>query len=238
MSLALLSLLAVVSVGPARAEVYVVLDPDGGATVARIAASGGFHEGRIWRTTGDAASPRLVLNAAGDLHGDGRPDIAVDPLTGMPRAVWALKADQGYDIATSFFDGQTWSVPTLVHAPSPVDDVDPRIAFRADGLAVVTWWTKGPTPAVRMAYLQGDGRWIEAGVISSSGERAKRPVIRQEGNLTIIAYRTPREVRIRTFRFSSAQFGDGPTPFPHDGGGDDSPPDGGIPAPTPPDLTP
>src|SRR5262249_18758547 len=151
----------------------------------------------------------------------GRPDIAVNPLTQLPRAVWSRRDGSDLDIVTSAFDGTTWSTPMFIHIADDADDLDPRIAFRSDGVAVVTWWQNGSTPTVRMAYLAPDGRWSEAGVIPPAGVKARTPEVRQEGLLTIVAYNTPRRVGIATFNIVVPVFADGPTPFPRDNGGPD-----------------
>jgi hypothetical protein len=217
--LATLTLAAVATAPLAFGEVYAELGPDGSFVGTHIVVDRGNHTDRVWRPTGLAPASSLVLNPDGDVRGDGRPDIAVSPVTHLPRAVWAQRNSSGYDIATSQFNGYIWSAPVLVHLGNHVNDVDPRITFRADGVAIVTWWVKGISPTVRMAYATPDGAWHDAGVISAAGTKAKRPEIRQEGSLTIIAYRTPENIGIVTLNIVIPTFADGPTPFPRSGDG-------------------
>lgn len=217
-ALTILSLAAAATTGAARAEVYAELDPNGVVIGAHVPPGRTLQPHRVWETTGAAESRSHVLNPEGAMRGDGRPAIAISPATGMPRAVWARREGGHFDIATSSFDGRAWSAPTLIHPPNDVDDVDPEIVIRSDGVVIVSWWQTGPAPAVRMSYSPSEGRWRDAGVISAPGEKAKRPAVRQEGSLTIVAYRTPRDIKIVTFTIVASSFGDGPTPFPRSGG--------------------
>ena len=217
--LAALSLVAVAAVPVAFGEVYAELGADGRFVATHVVVERGSNAGRVWHPVGVAPASSLILNADGDLRGDGRPDVAVNPISHLPRAVWAQRNGSNYDIATSQFDGNVWSSPILVHLGNTVDDLDPRLAFRADGVAVVTWWVRGSSPVVRMAYATPDGLWHDAGVVSTAGTRAKRPEIRQEGSLTIIAYRTPQNIGIVTLNIVIPTFADGPTPFPLTEGG-------------------
>ena len=216
-----------VCTGAAWAEVYADLGPDGAfagmrTTVARGAGS------RIWEPVGAAEHAGLVLNPDGDARGDGRPDFATDPVSGFPRAVWAMREGTDHEIVTSIFDGESWSDPVKVFTAPGADDLDPRIVFRPDGVAIVTWWQKGPS-VVRAVWAGRDGTWRGGDVISAAGVRARKPAVRQEGLLTIVAYRTPRDIGIATFSLTvvSPRFGDGPTPFPPDefGGGGAAPGD-------------
>ena len=224
--LAVFSMIALGSGPAARGEVYADVSPDG-SVATRIDAPAG-RDSQVWRPTGAAPAWAYVLNPDGDGRGDGRPDVASSPLTHLPRAVWAQRRGSNFDIATSVFDGRSWSTPTLIHLPNDFDDLDPRIAFRADGVAVVTWWQKSASPVVRLAFATPGGRWVDAGVVSPEGVRARRPEIRQEGTLTILAFRTARNIGIVTMNIVLPEFGDGPTPFPRDGGNpsgeDGSPP--------------
>ena len=200
----------------AWAEVYAELGPDGtyvGMTTAVARGAGA----RIWEPVGAAERTGLVLNPDGDARGDGRPDFATDPLTGFPRAVWAMREGPDFEIVTSAFDGESWSEPVKVFTAPGADDLDPRIVFRPDGLTVVVWWQKGPA-VVRAVWAARDGVWRGGDVISSAGVRARKPALRQEGLMTIVAYRTPRDIGIVTLSLSvvSPRFGDGPTPFPPD----------------------
>ena len=224
---AILACGALLGAPAARSEVYAEVNAAGSFVGMHTVVLQGAEE-RIWKPLGAAERSSYVLNPEGDGRGDGRPDFAVDPQTGLPRAVWAAKTGSDFDILTSAFDGVAWSDPVRIQALPGADDLDPRIVFRRDGFAIVTWWQKGPAPVVRMAFMTPDGDWIGGGVVSAAGVRAKKPVMRQEGMLTIVAYRTPKEIGIVTFvaGMVSPGFGDGPTPFPRDenGGSDNGSP--------------
>jgi len=213
--------------GISRAEVWVELDGSGLVVATHVPSS--KNTVRVWRATGEAPTRAQVLNVEGALRGDGRPDIAIDPLSGLPRAVWSMRSGSGFDIVTSTFDGRAWSEPMSLSASFRVDDLDPRLAFRADGVAVVVWWTNTTPSAVHMGYLTPAGRWVDRGVVSAASRWAKQPSVRQVGDLTIIAYRAPGPIQIQPLRIVLPDFGDGPTPFPRDDnhsgpGGDDEPP--------------
>jgi hypothetical protein len=226
-TLSIAAALALGVTGLSQAEVWVELDGSGRVVATHVPSS--KNTVRVWRATGEAPTRAQVLNVDGALRGDGRPDIAVDPLTGLPRAVWSMRSGSGFDIVTSTFNGRAWTEPMPLSASVRVDDLDPRLSFRADGVAVVVWWTSTATPAVHMGYLTPAGRWVDQGVVSAPLQRAKRPAVHHLGEQTIIAYWTPGQILIQPVRIVLPVFGDGPTPFPRDDnhsgpGGDDEPP--------------
>ena len=230
-SLLALSLIALGSVQYARSEVYAVLDASGQFVETRISPARGAMRGGIWEPTGAAATGALVLNPNGDLRGDGRPDIALNPVTGLPRAVWESRRGTHFDIVTSEFDGHRWLNPAPVAFSAGGDCLAPKIAFTPQGVALVVWWVKGASPTVRMAISShSHPTWTDLGIQSDQGERASEPAISQEGSLTIIAYRTPRGIRIQTRTITSPEFGDGPAPFPYQPPGPGTPPSG-VPVP-------
>lgn len=223
---------ALAASAPARAEVFAHVDRDGRFVSVRTVV-GRNVESRLWEPVGAAERSGFVLNPNGDLRGDGRPDIAVNPATNLPTAVWAKRFGRDFEIVSSTFDGVSWSAPITVRVNSAVDDLDPKIVFRRDGYAIVTWWQRSTNPVVRMALLIPEGVWYDGGVISAPGVGARLPSVRQEGMMTIVAYRTARDIGIVTFVAGqiNSDFGDGPTPFPQDNGGGDE----GVPG-DPPDL--
>ena len=206
------------SAGSTFGEVFAEVGGDGRSASTHIAIARGAHPGRVWQPIGAAVASSYVLNPDGDRHGDGRPDFAINPLTHLSRAVWAQRNSSGYDIVTSQFDGNSWSFPMVIHTANDADDVDPRITYRSDGVAIVTWWVRAASPVVRLAFSSPDGRWTDAGIVSPTGTRANRPELRQEGALTIVAYRTPANLEIVTLSIVVPTFADGPTPFPHSEG--------------------
>lgn len=216
-TLSIAAVLALGVTGLSQAEVWVELDGSGRLVATHIPST--KNNARLWRTTGEAPSRGQVLNPEGAARGDGRPDIAVDPVSNIARAVWSVRSGGGWDIVTSVFDGHSWSEPIPVTGSFGIDDLDPRIAVRADGLTIVTWWTNTAIPSVLMAHLPRGGTWHYDGIVSGAAEKAKLPAIRQEGSITILAYRTPGGLRIATFAIVTNEFGDGPTPFPRDDGG-------------------
>src|SRR5262245_38229406 len=137
-SIAVLAGTLALTSAPARSELYAETDRDGRFVRLHTAVARGA-EGRVWDSLGAAPRAGLVLNADGDLRGDGKPDVAINPLTGQPRVVWAMREDGDFDIVSSEFDGVSWSEPVKIRAAAGIADLDPKIAFRRDGIAVVTW---------------------------------------------------------------------------------------------------
>ena len=215
-TLTIAAVLALGVTGLSRAEVWVELDGSGRVVATHVPSS--RNAAHVWRATGTAPSRSQVLNVEGAARGDGRPDIAIDPVSGLPRAVWAMRTRGGFDIVTSSFDGHAWTEAAPLTASFGVDDLDPRIAFKDTGVALVTWWTNGRIPAVQLGMLTTEGTWQSLRTVSQPGERAKLPAIHQDGSLTIIAYRTLNGIRITTRTIVATGFGDGPTPFPRDNG--------------------
>ena len=210
----------------AMGEVYAELN-SAGTFVGMHTAVPRAPGQRIWEPVGAADRFSYVLNPEGDRRGDGHPDFAIDPATGLPTAVWAAKEGADFEIVVSSFDGRSWTAPIKVRTAPGIADLDPRIVFRRDGYAIVTWWQKSSSPVVRMAFMTPEGLWYDGGVVSAAGVKARKPAIRQEGMLTIVGYRTSKETGLVAFTVGmmDPSFGDGPTPFPRDTNGD--PPGGG-----------
>src|SRR5262249_20787029 len=116
-------LVAMAWAGEARAEVYAEVGPDGHLVATHIVAPRG-HPGRIWEPTGAAEMSSYVLNPNGSLHGDGRPDIAINPVAGFARAVWAQRAGHSYDIVTSIFIDGAWTPPMTINSVHDADNLD------------------------------------------------------------------------------------------------------------------
>lgn len=225
-SIAALTLVAFGSWETAKCEVYAELDGSGHFVQTHVVPAGRAGQlGRVWEPVGAARTSALILNPNGDLKGDSRPEIAVSPVTSLPRAVWVSRVGASSVVVTSTFDGRRWSHSVPITVTDRVDAAGPKLAFTPDGVAMVTWWEKSSAPVVRLAFkLPSRNAWIDAGTVSAEGERAKEPSILQAGSLTIIAYRTPSGIQVITRTVASSTFGDGPTPFPHGGTGPASPP--------------
>ena len=58
----------------------------------------------IWITTGPDRPRRRVLNAQGDLLGDGPPTLLRHGSTGLPLVAWARNSESGFDVVLSRFE--------------------------------------------------------------------------------------------------------------------------------------
>jgi hypothetical protein len=94
----------------------------------------------IWEPVRDV-DPVLFLNPEGAGRGDGRPDIAMDPVTRWPHVVWAYNNGDDYDIAYSRWDGDGW-LETEFLTSNAANEIDPRIHVDSDAVYVV-WWEEG-----------------------------------------------------------------------------------------------
>jgi len=93
----------------------------------------------IWEPIRDV-DPALFLNPEGAGREDGRPDIAMDPVTRWPHVVWAYNNGTDHDIAYSRWDGDGW-LQTEFLTSNAADEIDPRIHVDGDAVYVV-WWEK------------------------------------------------------------------------------------------------
>lgn len=124
------------------------------------------------------AAPPLNGRPAGlspDYRGeqDGPVFMAVDP-GGRLWAAWSYAQGGEFDVAVSVSEGRVWTFPVLLGEANGRNDVDPRIAFLADGTPVVAWWqeaTEGSTARVLHSAGTAAGGFSQPVVTRSESTR-------------------------------------------------------------------
>ncbi len=104
---------------------------------------------------------------------DGPVFMAVDP-AGRLWAAWSYAQGGEFDVAVSVSEGRVWTFPTLLGVGNARNDVDPRIAFLADGRAVVAWWqeeAEGSPARVLHSTGAAPGDFSEPTVLRSESSR-------------------------------------------------------------------
>jgi hypothetical protein len=116
-------------------------------------------------------------------EGDGPVFMAVDP-AGRMWAVWAYAQGGEFDIAVSVSDGRVWTYPALLGAANGRNDLDPRIAFLANGTPVVVWWQEATaTDAPRVMQSVARNGVFSAGTVVRVG--ARQPAILSTSSTSI-----------------------------------------------------
>jgi hypothetical protein len=135
----------------------------------------------IWEPIRDT-DPALILNPAGAARGDGRPDVAFDPVTGRPHVVWAYNNGTDFDIAHSYWNGSGWTAPEFLTADAE-NQLDPRI-FIDESAIYVTWWELG-TGSVWLITQPRGNAWGLAEQVN--GQFGMRPSVVTWGGTVVVA---------------------------------------------------
>lgn len=131
---------------------------------------------------------QLVLNAGGEIRGDGRPDVAWDPTTDWPVVVWAYNAGTDHDIAFSQWNGSNWT-PVEFLTSSTVDETDPRVFVDSGGSMWVTWWRAGAIDRVYVSTrAAGSSTWGPAAPVTAVDESGRRPSVAMWNGQLYVAY--------------------------------------------------
>lgn len=139
----------------------------------------------LWQPVREV-DPALVLNEEGADRGDGRPDIAYHPVTGLPIVVWAYNNGTDHDIALAEWLGSAWS-PVEFLTTSIEDERHPRVFVEPDGTVQVVWWVSGNGRVLRVE--RETTRWSSPETVVPGG--AARPsVVAWKGALGV-AYERP-----------------------------------------------
>ena len=185
LGLAVTLLAATVGVHDVRAEVSANPSPAG---VSMLII--GIIEGPdpipqvLWEPVRDV-DPKLFLNPSGAPRGDGRPDVAIDPVTNWPHVVWAWNNGGEHDIAYSRWTGSEWH-PTEILISGTANQVDPRI-FVDESTIYVVWWETG-VDKVWLVTRPIDGEWQASEPVSQALQTGMRPsVVSWEGTVLVAA---------------------------------------------------
>jgi hypothetical protein len=127
---------------------------------------------------------------------DGPIVLTAGPL-GRTWATWSYRASGEFDIAVSSRDANasSWSAPTFFGRRNGSDETDPAMVVDSRGAAYIAFSTTNP-PRVAVATLAAGSRdWSES-VIVSGADAASSPALRLVGDRLIVAFRTPRGIRM------------------------------------------
>lgn len=125
------------------------------------------------------------LNPGGDLRGDGRPDLVIDPTTGWPLVTWAYWAGTDYDVAYSEWEGEDWSEIGFITSTIE-NQLDPRSHIDDTGKVLTVWWEDIQTGRLYLAVrAPGETQWGNAQLIQRSG---RRPSVVPDGYDLLVAF--------------------------------------------------
>ncbi len=105
-------------------------------------------------------------------------------------AVWSYSSGSSVDIAFSRSIGRTWTPPVLLGYDNGRTDLDPRIAFTAQGTPVLSWWqdaTLESSAAVVVSFFIEDS-WTYPATISDPLCNASNPAFLANGIETSVAF--------------------------------------------------
>lgn len=189
---------------PARAEVSAETDFQGNYLRTAVFYNASVRNAKIWSVQREKAGFH-PLNRTGDDNGDLWPLVA-DQTVGefQPWVIWSRFNGADYDLAWANFRSGAWSpVVWIEPAPSaPGDDLDPDLAFDANGRPYLVWWrNENGTGRVYLSVFLST-RWMTAFPVSEPGVDSVFPdvTVLPDGKIEV-AYDTPegRMVRIVTF---------------------------------------
>jgi hypothetical protein len=183
LALALLLLVGLPSFAEVAAE---PMDGDVGILILGIIEGPDPIPQVIWEPIRDV-DPALILNGDGGPRGDGRPDVAMDPLIGVPHVVWAYRNEGAdFDIAHSFWEQDHWSDIEFLTF-NTIDQLDPRI-YVTDLAAYAVWW-EAPSGTLWFSKRPRMGVWSAPEQVVSSQTASRPSVIYWEGQLLFAAER-------------------------------------------------
>jgi len=182
LSIATFSLLLLLPVLEARAEVSARTDRQGSYVMTHVLPSGPSSNAQIWasRRGRGAARSFVALNPDGDIHGDLWPTVAESPRAPYhPWVMWSRPDGDNQRLAWSRWIQGTWSPIQWVDLKQqPVDQLDPGIAFNDDGRPLAVWWSLDESGRGRIwisVFLVT--RWMEPFAVSDPLVDARLPEI-------------------------------------------------------------
>jgi hypothetical protein len=136
---------------------------------------------------------------------------------GRAVAAWSYRAAGEFDIAVSLLEpgATTWSAPVFFGRRSGIDEVEPAIAFDAQGTAYVVFSLSNPSRVALSRLPAGATVWSTPTVVSGA-QAASAPSVLVVGDHLIVAFRTAHGVGmvdVPTVVNQVDGLGDGPDPL-------------------------
>ena len=215
MRVALCGALAFSLVTPVIAEVAVIPGGANGVSAVLEMHDRDLSPLRYWTPVRRGGPRPAYLNPEGDLYHDGPPSIVVNPVTGLPEAVWSYWDGSFYQVAWSRFNGVAW---TMISTPLGLDyqyltaderqNFDPKLWIDQVGNRRVVWWrrsTNEPDDVVVAVLPAGETQWWAPQRVSRAGVPTRRGDIRTfplygtfivaeedvAGNLSLVIFDSP-----------------------------------------------
>jgi len=139
------------------------------------------------------------------------------PLDGRLWSAWSYRAGAESDIAVSVRDANgVWSEPVFLGLGDGKSELDPALAFDADGNLYVAHTVRETGELMVSKLVAGATRMSSPLRVSAPGERAVAPTLMPTSQGLVIGYRVGGRVVIRIIATTSQPFGiqDGPDGFP------------------------
>lgn len=129
----------------------------------------------VWAQLAMNDNTRIVLNAGGELNGDGPPCVTTNSDSSQAAAAWSKNSPSGFDVVVSRFVGGAWTAAQVV-AGTSANELDPQLVFEPNGSVHLFYWVDGATPEVFHTVATADfSSWTTPVRVSQAGEAACRP---------------------------------------------------------------
>ena len=195
--------LAGASSGP-RAEVSAELNTTGNYVRTVVLSNSSTKKVRIWTVTRSRPS-YVALNPDGDLNGDLWPRIEEDwRLDGLPWVAWSRFNGNDFDLAWVRFQNGAWSpIRWVEQVTQPGDDLDPDLAFDANGRPHLVWWRHDSSGGCVYLSIFLSSRWMVPYAVSDVGVDSVNPTVTVLPDFRIqVEYDTPDGHVTRIIKFS------------------------------------
>lgn len=177
----------------ALAEISAVTDHQGHFRRLFILTRGVGPSKVIWGQVRPAIPLHLILNPLGDNLGDLAPTIQLNPVTKLPWVFWSMNVANQKRIGFSFWNNVAWTPPALIVAdpgPSFYDQLDPAVAFGADGTPYLVWWAAEQVGKVYFSTLVR-GTWTPPLLLTDPEVDSRKPTIVLKGTEAVVVSSTP-----------------------------------------------